>query len=786
MQKYLKRLTSLGVAAVLALGGVPAQAAGAGVLTRGETAELLLNAGDSYVPGLKLTDILKGHPSGDLDQDSPVTRVQALLMLERAFGGLPAPVGNSARNAIPAGDFTDIPGWASEELADVLAAGIVDGGGDGLLSPSQPVTGKELDTLIRRVYALKGTNLRDDFYTAVNKEWLDNSKIPAGTNVSGGLHDLRLEVNKQVAKLIQDISSRPQEEGTAESKIKAFYGCVTDAKSREEDGVTPIRKYLDAIDNAKTLDELIDADINMKEELAFSALMNFSLSVDRAASNRFIIEFASVKPFLDKDFYAGGNQAQTDAYITYLTTLFTLAGSSEEEAGARARLVYEAEKPLAAASLTPQEEFDVDNIYNLYTMDKLKALFPNVDMDKVYAAGGYQETGKIVVQDAGRMETAAKLFDDAHLDTLKAVAQAGLLLEFGKALAPDFQNAQFDFDAVYSGIGSRMSDEEAAGQMVQTYLGQYLDRVYAETCFSPEAKADVEKMCRELIDVCRERIQTLDWMSDATKAKALVKLDAMKIKVGYPDSWDTYLDNAEIKSPDQGGTFFSNVIAIRKAEHAEDITLQNEERDKAKNWMLNTFVVNAGYDETANDITFPAAMLQLPFYDVNASWEENMGGIGFIIGHEITHAFDNNGGKYDETGSSANWWTDEDYSAFQEKCRKVIGWYDGQEADPGIPCDGELTISENVADLGSMQCIMTAAKKRADPDYDRIFRTLANCWTCSGTRQRQELYAAIDVHAPPKLRCNRVLQTIPEFYEIYGIQPGDGMWTEPGSRVSIW
>ncbi len=785
MKKYAKRLAALGLAAVLTMSCVPAQAAEAGVLTRGEAAEMLLNAGDSYVPGLELSDILKGHPNGDLDQDSPVTRVQALIMLDRAFGGLPAPVGNSARSAFPAEDFTDVPDWASEELADVFAAGIVDGGGDGLLSPSQPIAEEELDTLIRRVYSLKGANLRDDFYATVNKEWMDNSVIPTGATVSGALDDLTLEVNEKVSELIREISAKPQEEGTAEAKIKALYGCVTDTKGREDAGVTPIKKYLDAIENAKTLDELMAADVQMKEEIAFSSLMNFILSTDKADSSKYIVEFKSFAPFLDKDFYVNGDQAKTDAYMTYLTSLFTLAGFSEEEAGAKAKTVCEAEKPVAAASLDPQDRFNADKINNLYTLDQLKALFPNVDMDKVYAADGYKKADKIMVQDVGRVEASAKLFDNAHLGTLKAVAQQVMLLEFGKTLNPGFQEAKFDFDKSYYGKASRQSDEEIAGEMVRTLLADYLSRVYAETCFSPEAKADVTKMCEEFIAIYRERLQTLDWMGEATKAKALKKLDAIGIKVGYPDKWDTYLDNAEIKYPDQGGTFFSNTIATRKAKQAENLALQNEARDKTK-WIVNIFEVNAFYDETANDINFPAAILQPPFYDVNASWEENMGGIGFVIAHEITHAFDNIGSKYDETGSAVNWWTEEDYAAFQKKCQEVIDWYDGHEASPGIACNGKLTLSENVADLGSIQCIMAAAKKQANPDYDRIFRTQTNCWTFTGPRQIQEYYATADVHAPAKLRVNRVLQTLPEFYETYGIQPGDGMWTEPDSRVSVW
>ena len=274
-------------------------------------------------------------------------------------------------------------------------------------------------------------------------------------------------------------------------------------------------------------------------------------------------------------------------------------------------------------------------------------------------------------------------------------------------------------------------------------------------------------------------------MSAETKAKAVKKLDTMGVKVGYPDSWESCLDHAEIKSPAEGGSFFSNVIAIQMAMKQDVLAHQNDAPDKSE-WIMTPFTVNACYNPSANDITFPAAILQSPLYDVNASREENLGGIGYIIAHEITHAFDNNGAKFDENGSAADWWTAEDYAAFRQKCQAVAEWYDGQEAYPGIACSGALTISENVADLGAAKCIVAAAKKLDHPDLDKLFRAVANTWASTTSRQMREYLAVTDVHAPDKLRCNRVLQTLPEFYTTYGIRPGDGMWTAPETRVSVW
>ena len=389
-------------------------------------------------------------------------------------------------------------------------------------------------------------------------------------------------------------AAHEQTPGTAEAKIKALYDCVMDTDGREKAGVAPIQKYLDAIENAATLNELVAADVTMQQELGLSTLLGFGLTADLADPSRKTTAFSLIGAGMGKDFYANGTDAQKAAYSTYLTTLLTLSGLSGDEAARRAALAY---------------------------------------------------------------------------------------------------------------------------------VDEY---------FSAAAKADVEEMIGEFISIYKERILAQDWMSAETKAKAIRKLDNMGVKVGYPDSWDTYLDRVEIQSPEQGGSFFSNVIAIQRAAKAETLAHQNDAPDK-REWIMTPYTVNACYDPTANDITFPAAILQAPLCDVNASREENLGGIGYIIAHEITHAFDNNGAKFDENGSAADWWTAEDYAAFQQKCQAV-----------------------------------------------------ANTWASTTTRQMREYLAVTDVHAPDKLRCNRVLQTLPEFYETYGIQPGDGMWTDPASRVSVW
>ena len=337
-----------------------------------------------------------------------------------------------------------------------------------------------------------------------------------------------------------------------------------------------------------------------------------------------------------------------------------------------------------------------------------------VDLDAVLTASGIENAERIMVSDVGALKAAAELYDDAHLALLKTAARLALLQSVATSLNQGFMDAYFDFVLAYYGVDARQSNEQIAAQQVQALLADYLSRAYVDEYFSAKAKADVEEMIGEFIAIYKERILAQDWMSAETKAKAVKKLDTMGVKVGYPDSWESCLDHAEIKSPAEGGSFFSNVIAIQMAMKQDVLAHQNDAPDKSE-WIMTPFTVNACYNPSANDITFPAAILQSPLYDVNASREENLGGIGYIIAHEITHAFDNNGAK-----------------------------------------------------------------------FDKLFRAVANTWASTTSRQMREYLAVTDVHAPDKLRCNRVLQTLPEFYTTYGIRPGDGMWTAPETRVSVW
>lgn len=780
-----KRLLAGALAAGLMLGCMPGAGAAAGA-TRGEVARMVLQAADDYNPGVTLEDILQGDEKGDLRENDPATRAEALVILQRAFGDLPEPVGDNARNAIPAGDFTDIPAWAKDALADVFEAGIVAGTSETTFGAGSPVTAEQMQRFIGRVYALEGSNPKDDFYAAVNKKALDSSVIAEGQMTGGTLYDM-MNNDTQVGGIIQEAAAKKHEKGSPEQKIGDFYNNILDWEARNAAGIAPVKPYLEAVDSAQTLDEVLAVADRIKRETYQQGLRAFGLTIDAKDSNQYIVTFSSIAPSLSKDIYAKDSGKEKDAFLKYLKALLVLGGYAEEDAERQAKLYWEVDRVLAAAKLERQDAGNVEKTYNIFTFSELKEMFPKAGLDSAYAISGLAESSQILVSDVGLLKAAAPYFSEEHVEYLKTRLRLELLAGFGGTLNREFQDVSETYQQELLGTSGSVTDEYRASQTVQQLFGTEIGRVYAEKYFSPEAKADVEEMVREFLEIYEQRIRGLDWMSGATKEKAVEKLHSMSIKVGYPDddAWDDSMDAVDIKSVAEGGSYFANMVEIARVTREYLIEMQGKPVDKSV-WAMNVYTVNACYIPQFNEIVFPAGILCAPMYDVNNTREQNLGGIGYIIAHEITHAFDNNGAKFGKDGNAEDWWTAEDYAAFQKLCSRVVAHYDGAEGSNGVACKGELTLSENIADLGAAACVTEAAKRLENPDFKQLFETMARSWESTATRSTRQYMAQVDVHAPDKLRVNRVLVNLPEFYEAFDIGPGDGMYVAPEDRVLIW
>lgn len=778
----IKRITAAGLtAAMLFTNSVFASDMYA---TRGETADMLLSAADDYNKDVKRSDIIKGYGGdGELHEDWNINRAEALVMLSRAFGTLPELTGHNARVALKSGDFTDIPEWAAPELTPVLDAGIAAGTADGIFSPYDDVTKEQMEIFIKRAYALFGSNEKDDFYAAVNKDALNKLELKPGRMIAGTLYDLQDDSTEKVNEIIKEAIEKGGEKGSKEQKIADFYQNILDKDSRNEIGVTPIKSYLADIDSAKNVKELADVQTKLVEDLCTAPFTAFSITTDFKDNTKYIMYFGTTEPYLTKDFYINGTDAQKESYFKYLKTVCEIAG--ENITDKQLEDFYNLEKALAEKKLNPEESNNIDKIYNIYTFGEIQSLFPSIDLEKVLESLGLKKEDKILVMDEGTVKEFAKLFADENLETLKTGAKLSILLNYGGALNTAFIDAANTFNQEFLGISGTYSDEELAAMSVANVMPDYIGELYAEKYFTEEAKQNVLKMVNDIVSVYKERINNLAWMSPETKEKAINKLDKMGIKIGYPDKWDTYLDSARINSKANGGSYFENILEIAKASVKYMSELQGTAPDRTK-WAMYPYTVNACYSATSNDITFPAAILQPPMYDVNASYEENLGSIGYIIAHEITHAFDNNGAKFDENGNAADWWTKQDYAEFEKRCEKMVYFYDRQEGIPGVPMNGRQTLSENVSDQGAVQCITEVVSRLENPDYKKFYHAMAKAWASTKTREFAKYAAGTDVHSEDKLRVNRVVVNCDEFYKAFDITEKDGMWVAPAERVKIW
>lgn len=775
-----EKIVALLLVLAMVLGAAPAMAAATGddeYATRGEVCEMLLAAADDYNPGVRKTDILKGYEDGALHEERNVTRAEALVMLGRAFGVIPKITGNNKYLAIPREDFTDLPGWAEAELAQVLASGIVAGKTEGSFAPDDYVTVGEMRLFIRRMYRVFGTNLKDDFFAAVGKEDLDHAVLPEGRSIMGGLYTD--EVNIQLIELMKEISASNPDKDSKAGKIKTLYDNYLNMDARNKLGYDAIKADMDRIDAAETVADFVDAeDIN--------TFLTFAVGVDTKDTSKYVNYFDTAA-ISSKDMYEGSAEAQKKAYLKYTTTLFTLAGYTESDAAKAADSVFAFEAEIAKASLSITDQYDAEKTYNEYSLDEIDAVFKGVDIEKVFEQTGLKNRDRFIVSDVGAMNRVAELLTDDNMDTLKTVIKGNILQSCAAYLSDDFLAAYRTYNAELSGTEGSLSDEEYAMRFVNDALFSYVGEIYGDKYATDKLISDVNRMIDELLEAYRDRITNLEWMTDATKEMALRKLDAIGRKIAVPDVWpEGALDSMELRSYADGGSLVENLETIAEASYIDNYALEGTTVDHSE-WITAPQEVNAFYNPLYNDINFPLAILRIPImYREDRSYEANLGGIGFVIGHEMSHAFDSSGSQYDEYGNVNNWWTDEDAAAFAALCQDVVAYYDGQEAAPGIATDGALTLPENIADLGAMAVVLEIASKTDGFDYEAMFEAYTQVWTVTMTREDALKRSMTDMHSPANVRINRVLQAFDKFYEVYDITEDDGMWVAPENRVSIW
>ncbi len=629
--------------------------------------------------------------------------------------------------------------------------------------------------------------LQDNFYETVNKEWLEKSILKQDEEAKSTFTETKDKVNNDTKRIFNDLLIHENKylSNTDEKKIINLYNNSINISERNNQGAEPIKKYTKKIKEAKNIDELTkllgDPTINI-----FSNLINFSVGSDIYDNKNNALYISSTRLVLgDSDQYRNETDKtknNKENMEKYLVNILILSGYSREEANKKVSNLFYFENQLASSIIGVNEFADYynnqENNYKTYKISDINELLNNLDLSYIIKNLGYENVDKVILFEPKWLDKLNEIYNEENLQVIKDYTEVCMISAASKYLSENFRNEYLALQKSLYDIDN-ISLEDETKELVKKNFNSVLSKLYVGEVFSEEIKNDVKNITEEIISTYSNRIKNLEWMSASTKDNAIKKLNNIKVNIGYPEEWTDY-SNLEIKSYKEGGSLLENIINLEKFSYKKPVNAK-ESFNK-----ISPEDVNAYYDAESNEITIPAAILQKPFYDINESKEKNLGGLGVIIGHEITHAFDNNGSKFDENGKIKNWWTDEDYKKYEDKIKRIEEVYGNIEALPGIKVNGEITLGENIADIGSMTCMLDILDNIPNANYDEFFRNFATVWRDITTEEYKVLLLKIDSHSPSDIRVNTVLQQFEKFYEIYNVTENDDMYIKVKDRLSIW
>ena len=463
--------------------------------------------------------------------------------------------------------------------------------------------------------------------------------------------------------------------------------------------------------------------------------------------------------------------------------LLKMAGVSEEDAKKYVEDALKFDKKLSKVLKSTEEWADYPAMYNPMPLAEFEDKFDSFKIDNFLSNLFAQKPEKIIVTEPRFLDHVEELINEDNFDEIKGWMVVKFINGVAAYLSQDFREAAFPFSQALSGQPELSSGTKQAYRLANGMFSEVVGVYYGQTYFGAEAKADVEDMIHKMIDVYEKRISENDWLSEDTKKKAIVKLRALILKIGYPEKIEEIYDRLQVVPEAEGGSLYSNESAAAVESVKYNLEKLTQPVDRTV-WLMPGNLVNACYDPQRNDITFPAAILQKPFYDLKQSRSLNYGGIGVVIAHEISHAFDNNGAKFDEFGNLKNWWTDEDFAEFKKRTQDEIDLFNGIEYGP-VTLNGKQIVSENIADQGGLTAAVEA-NKGENGNMKEVFENFARVWANKQLPESIKTQVSVDVHAPGPERANVQSQCQEEFYKAFDVKPEDGMWLDPEKRVVIW
>lgn len=642
---------------------------------------------------------------------------------------------------------------------------------------------------------------QDDFFQYVNGTWLAEAEIPADQGRWGSFLELRDESIAGVQQVMDtakaNISEYPK--GTDQYKTVTFYTIGMDSLLAEKRGHEALLPWFEQIEQIKNKADL-QAFIGKIHPAGVSAFFNIYVSSDAKDSDKNALYLSQGGLGLpDRDYYVDETNEKFKEikakYEAHISRVFQLLGNSEATARKVAEDVLKIETKLAAASKTRIEMRDAEGRYNKYSIDKLQESTPSLDWSALFETFG-ATTDEVIVSSPDFMVALEEVFSESEPEMWQNYLKWHLVRESSPYLNHAFVQANFDF------YGKELQGTEALRARWKRVLssaegavGEAIGKLYTEEFFPEEAKEKANEMVNNILEAMGERIQNLDWMGDETKAKAMEKLATFTVKIGYPDKWESYAA-LEVDDNRETTSYLSNIISANKFQFRKNMDKLGKEVDRSE-WFMTPQTVNAYYNPTYNEIVFPAAILQPPFYNYKADAAVNYGGIGAVIGHEISHGFDDQGSRYSPDGNLENWWKEEDLERFKERTGALVAQYDQYEPIEGLNVKGQLTLGENIGDLGGVLVAYDGLQKHLEEHGNpgkidgftpsqRFFLSWATVWRTKSREEALRTQIQTDSHSPAQYRANGPLVNVDAFYEAFDVKEGDQMYIAPEERVSIW
>ncbi|MCC4499547.1 M13 family metallopeptidase [Limosilactobacillus reuteri] len=633
--------------------------------------------------------------------------------------------------------------------------------------------------------AVNNELIKDDLYEAVNGEWLKTAKIPDDKPATGGFNDLVDEIDKQ---LMDDFDAyaagKEKSDDSRFNEMIKLYRLAKKFDWRKKVGPQPLKRMLASVENLNSYE---DYQSQWKNWILAGMPSPISFDIDADMKNATVYALFASSPSLilpDKSYYEAEKKAQHDQLLqlwsSMVEALMDKLGYSKEEAKKIIDDAIKFDALLAPNVKSAEEAADYSKMYNPQTVAELASATDQLDIAAIIKQLVGEEPEKIIVTEPEYFKSLNKILQD-NFELFKNWALIRVIRENASYLDDEMREINGRYGRALSGSKKPVSQRKFAFYLARDMFSQVAGDYYGKKYFGPQAKADVHHMVEQMIKVYKGRLTNNQWLSKDTRDKAILKLDKLGIQVGYPDKIPALYDQFKV---DEEESLIANLNQLTVTANKELFSRWNKPVDRMR-WEMSAATVNAYYHPFKNIIVFPAAILQAPFYSLKQSSSQNYGGIGAVIAHEISHAFDNNGSLFDEFGNLNNWWTDEDSAHFKQLAQKMIDEFDGIPF-AGQKVNGKLTVSENIADAGGLSCALEAAKTEADFNAQEFFINWATIWRMKATEQYMQLLLSIDVHAPQKLRANIQAENLDDFYTAFDIKPGDEMYRAPEDRVHIW